>query len=61
MTEQPSGASQEISVGEPQSLEFQLIADDDHAAVYEALARGLQDTRLTGARPDGNGRLVGPA
>jgi hypothetical protein len=37
MTEQPSGASQEISVGEPQSLEFQLIADDDRAAVYEAL------------------------
>lgn len=37
MTEQLSGASPEISVGEPQPLEFQLIAADDRAAVYEAL------------------------
>jgi hypothetical protein len=46
MTEQPSGASQEISVGEPQSLEFQLIAEDDQAAVYEAL---LVDCKTPGS------------
>ena len=46
MTEQPRGASQEISVGEPQSLEFQLISDDDRAAVYEAL---LVDCKTPGS------------
>ena len=37
MTEQSSDASPEISAGEPQPLEFQLIADDGRTAVYEAL------------------------
>jgi hypothetical protein len=37
MTEQSSDAAPEISVGDPQSLEFQLIADDGQVAVYEAL------------------------
>lgn len=37
MTEQSSGASPEISVGEPRPLNFQLIADDGLTAVYEAL------------------------
>ena len=42
MTEQSTDAIPKIPVGKLQSLDFQLLADDGHAAVYEALVVGCE-------------------